>query len=195
MLVVTTDVERQQVPDLQQIVVHRDLIGIVVGRDGLLAGFVLGDEVADVVAELARRPRRRLRDGAVAGLPEAGPVLAHHQAGIAVDIGEHVDCRLIGGELRRIVRYLLIARALAGGWIEIRIGLVPQPSAVVILRRSHHRHVRSRTFELPVAPMGGEQPGQLGMIILRDHHRRAVRLVANDHANSVRTLIVSCWLP
>jgi hypothetical protein len=39
-----------------------------------------------------------------------------------------------------------------------------------------------RTLERPVPPMRGEQACQFGMVVLCDHHDRAIRLIANDHA-------------
>ena len=100
-LLVAADVERQQIPDLQQVVIHRDLMAVEAGGDDVLARLVARDEILDLARELARRPRRRLRDRAVARLPEPGAVLADHEAGVAVDVGEHVDRPLIGGKLRR----------------------------------------------------------------------------------------------
>src|SRR6185436_15986562 len=181
-MLVTTDVERQQIPNLEQVVIYRHLMPVEAGSDDMLPGFVARDEVLDLTRELARRPWWRLRDRAVAGLPKPGPVLADQKTGVAVDVREHVDRPLIGGKLRGVGGNLLKARTFSGGRIEIRVGLVAQPSSVVVLRGAHHRGVRPRPFERLVPPMRGEQPCELGMVVLRDHHDRAIRLIANDHA-------------
>ena len=46
-LLVAADVERQQIPDLQQIVVHRHLMTVEAGGDDVLPRLVARDEILD----------------------------------------------------------------------------------------------------------------------------------------------------
>src|SRR4051812_17178711 len=108
-------------------------------------------------------------------------MLADEQARIAVDVCYPIERPLVGLELWPVIWNITKIRRFAGTGIEVGLGLVPQPAGIVILGRPHRRYERMRPLELFVAPVRSEQTGQLGVIILRDHHQRSVRFITYDH--------------
>src|SRR4051812_35042571 len=108
-------------------------------------------------------------------------MLTDEQARIAVDSCHPIERPLVGFELCPVIWNVAKVRRFSGTRIEVGFGLVPEPAGVVILGGPHRRSERTRPLELLVAPVRSEQAGQLGVIILRDHHQRSVRFITYDH--------------
>ena len=139
--------------------------------------------------ELAALDRRRLAHDAVAGLPQAGAVPADQESRVGVDAAHPVAGPLECLQLPGIIGHLPVARGLAGV-VEPRAGLIANPAPVMKHRRAHRRLVRARLLECVVAPVRGKQTRKLSMIVLGDHHDRAVRFVSHDHLVTFRADLV-----
>ena len=127
--------------------------------------------------------RGRIGDDAVAPLPQAAPVLGDHQPGVGVDSAQPVARPFERFELRLVVGHFTVVRRFAGFEVELRAGFVADPAPVMKHRGAHQRCVGSRLLECVVAPVRGEQPRELGVIVLRDHDDRAIGLVSDNHGH------------
>ena len=102
-------------------------------------------------------------------------MLGDHQAGVGIGGAQPVARPLECFELRLVARHFAVVRRLAGFEIELGARFVADPAAVMKHRGAHQRWVGPRLLEFLVAPVRGEQPRELGVVVLRNHNDRAVR--------------------
>src|SRR3954447_19503440 len=69
----------------------------------------------------------------------------------------------------------------SGLGIKARSGFLMEPHEVVPIGCAHARLIRTWLLEAGVAPVSRAKAGNLGMIVLRDHHERTIRLMSYDH--------------